>query len=425
MTILALILLLLALILIGVPIGFVLTLIGSLGLFLISGPDVLVSILSSTVYRSVNNFTFTTIPLFILMAHFISKSGIADDLFDTMLKWIGHLPGGAGVATVLASAGFGALSGSSIAATSTMSQIAVPQMIRANYSDKFATGLVATCTGTLAVLIPPSIPLVIYGIQTETSIGKLLIAGVIPGIFLTTTLCIVVVITSMKSNSKVDKASWSERWSSLGPLLPTVILISLVLAVLYSGIATSTEVAAFGAFGALVIGLVLKRLSISSIYQALVSTTKQTAMIFLIIIGANIFATYIAMSRVGFLMVNWVVDSGLSAPVILLLIIIAYLVLGMFLDLIATLLITLPLVFPLIIELGYDPIWFGVLVVILLEIGLVTPPTGLNLFIVSEHSKVPVEKVFMGSVPFIVVLLFCILVMVLVPELATYLPSKM
>src|SRR5699024_3505156 len=322
------------LIIIGMPIGFVLIIVGSGGLLYINGIDVFMSNITSIGFRSVNSFTFTTIPLFILMAHFLSKSGIADDLFDSMLKWIGHLPGGAGVASVVASAGFGALSGSSVAATSTMSQIAIPQMVKLNYSSKFAAGLIASCTGTLAVLIPPSIPLILYGIQTETSVGKLLIAGVIPGIVLAMIIIGYIIIVSFRNKNTVEASTWRDRFSSLKKVVPAVLLIIFVITLLYLGVATSTEVAAFGAFGALAMGLILRKLNVKTIYDSLITTARQTSMIFLIVIGANIFANFIATTRVGVRIVDAIVASGLSAYTILFFIIVMYLILGLFLDMI-------------------------------------------------------------------------------------------
>ncbi|WP_090757871.1 TRAP transporter large permease [Bacillus sp. OK048] len=417
--------LLLILLFIGMPIGFVLLAVGSLGVFLFSGYDTLQGILSTTAYRSVNSFVFSAVPLFILMAHFISKSRIADDLFGCVLKWVGHTPGGAGVSTVFASAGFGALSGSSVAAASVMSEIAVPKMIEAKYPPHLAAGLVATSTGTLAALIPPSIPLILYGIQTENSIGKLLMAGIIPGLLVALLLSISVVLLGIKNNSKTEKYSWKERWLSLKLIWPAVLLILIVVTVIYSGIATPTEASAFGAFGALVIGLSLKRLKVSQITEALMTTVKQTAMIFVIVVGAQVFAYYITLTRIGNAILESISNSGFPSWVILLFVILLYLIVGLFLEVIGAMLLTLPLVYPLIIGLGYDPIWFGIVLVILLEIGLVTPPVGMNLFITSQHSGIPVHKVFIGSLPFIGVLLFSIVILILFPQIVLFLPALM
>jgi C4-dicarboxylate transporter, DctM subunit len=422
---LLLIILLFILLFIGMPIGFVLIFVGSAGIFFVDGFETLQGILATTSYRSVNSFTYSAIPLFILMAHFISQSKVADDLFGAVLKWVGHKPGGAGVATVVATTGFGALTGTSIAAVTVMSQIAVPKMVQARYSDSFSAGLVASVTGPLACLIPPSIPLIIYGIQTENSIGVLLIAGVIPGLLVALLVALTVIIVGIKQNSKTERYSWKERWSSLINIWPAILLILIIVAVIYFGIATPTEAASFGALGALIIGLVLKRLNMKQILEALMTTAKQTGMIFIIVVGAQLFAYYVAMTRVAYDILGALNSMGLSALTVLFLIIIMYLILGMFLDPIGSMLLTLPLVYPLIVGLGYDPIWFGVVLVLLVEIGMVTPPVGLNLFLASEYSGVPIQKVLKGSIPFIAVLFLCILILVFFPQIVLWLPSLM
>jgi C4-dicarboxylate transporter, DctM subunit len=425
MTVLILTSLLLLLILAGMPIGFVLLVIGTVGVWTVSGWDALLGIMGTTAYRSVNGFSYTTIPMFILMANFISKSHIAEDLFDCILKWIGHKPGGVGVATVFSSAAFGALSGSSIASTSIMSKVAVPQMIKSNYSDSFSAGLVASSSGTLAALIPPSVPLIVYAIQTETSIGSLLISGIIPGLLLAFLLCIVVVGVAIRNKSVVARSSWRERFQSLKHIWPILLLILIVIIAIYTGIGTSTEAAAFGAFGAMVIGLLIKRLNFKSIIHALIETVQQTCMIFVILIGATLFSYFIAFSRLGNTLISYIESANISAFGVLLLIILMYLILGLFLDLFGSMLLTLPLVFPLITNLGYDPLWFGILVVLLLEIGLVTPPVGINLYITSQQSGVEVKKVLKGSIPFIGVLLLTVILLIIFPEIVLYLPSKM
>jgi C4-dicarboxylate transporter, DctM subunit len=417
--------LLLLLILLGMPIGFVLLIVGAIGVWSVSGWDALIGLMGTTAYRSVNGFSYTTIPMFILMANFISKSRIAEDLFDCILKWIGHKPGGVGVATVFSSAAFGALSGSSIASTSIMSKVAIPQMIKSKYSDSFSAGLVASSSGTLAALIPPSVPLIVYAIQTETSIGNLLISGIIPGLLLAFLLCIVVVAIAWKNKSLVERSSWNERFHSLKHIWPILLLILVVIVAIYTGIGTSTEAAAFGAFGALVIGLMVKRLNFKAIMAALIETIQQTCMIFVILVGATLFSYFVAFSRLGNSLISYIESTNIPALGILCLIILMYLVLGLFLDLFGSMLLTLPLVFPLVTNLGYDPLWFGILVVLLLEIGLVTPPVGINLYITSQQSGVSLNKVLKGSIPFIGVLLFLVLLIVIFPEIVLYLPSKM
>lgn len=420
-----LIFLLFALLLIGMPIGFVLLAVGSLGILLIDGYGTLQNVFSTTVYRSVNNFSLSTIPLFIVMAHFISKSRIADDLFESLMKWIGHKPGGVGITAVFASAGLGTLTGSSVAANSVMSEIAVPRMIEMRYSKSFASGLIASSTGTLAALIPPSIPLILYGVQTENSIGKLLIAGILPGILLAILLSLTVFFVGLKTDSKTEKYSWKERFLSLKTVWPAVALVLLVVAIIYLGVATPSEAASFGAIGALIIGVSLRRLNIKQIVDALLITARQTTMIFIIIIGAHVLAYYITMTGFSNQVLQVISDSGLPAWGVLTLIIIIYLILGMFMEIIGSMLLTLPIVYPLIINLGYDPIWFGIILVLVLEIGLVTPPVGINLFITNQHTGIPVGTIFKGSIPFIGILLLTIVILTLFPQIILLLPTLM
>ncbi|MEH7177978.1 TRAP transporter large permease [Neobacillus vireti] len=425
MVTLSIIILLLLLLFIGMPIGFVLIITGAIGIYWVGGYDTLSGILSTTAYRSVNGFTLTTIPLFILMANFISKSNIAKELYDCILKWIGHIPGGVGISTVFASAGFGTLSGSSVAATSIMSKICVPEMLRARYTDSFATGLVASSSGTLAVMIPPSVPLILYAVQTDTSVGRLLMAGVIPGILLALLLCVYIVINSLRLGSKIEKATWVERFVSLKFIWPMVLLVVLVLAVMYLGIATSTEAAAFGAIGALIIGLVMKRLNFKDTVEALVEAAQQTAMIFVIVIGGYIFSYFFTLTGIGQSLISTIAESGLSKWTVLFLVILFYIILGTVMEVIGSMILTLPLVFPLMVNLGFDPIWFGVIVVLLLEIGLVTPPVGINLYVTSKQTGVPDDKIWRGSIPFLGVLMLTIILMIIFPEIVLYLPNKM
>lgn len=417
--------LLIVLLIIGMPIGFVLIFIGSVGIFITSGFDSLQGILEATAFRTVNNFTYSSIPLFILMAHFIAKSKIADDLFNTILKWVGHRPGGTGIATITGTAGFGALTGTSIAAVAVMSKIAVPKMVESNYSKSLSTGLVASLTGPLACLIPPSIPLIVYGIQTENSIGHLLIAGVIPGLLLAFLACVFVIAVGIKRNSRTEKFPWKERFIALRTVWSALLLILIIVGVIYLGIATPTEAAAFGAFGALFIGVVMKRLNFKDVKDSAIITVKQSSMLFLILIGAQLLTYYVTITRISTEILNWITASSLSALGVLILVIIMYLVLGMFLDVIGSMLLTLPVVYPLIEGLGYDPIWFGVLLVLILEIGMVTPPMGINLYLTSQYSGIPVHTVLKGSIPFIIILLVTVSILVAFPQIALFLPALM
>lgn len=421
----SLMILLVILLLMGIPIGFVLLFVGSLGMVILQGFDTLTSYMQTAVYSSVNKFSLTTLPLFILMAHFVAQSRIANDLFNAIFKWVGHFPGGAGLASVFASAGLGTVSGSSIAANSVMSKIAIPEMVRGKYSESFAAGLISACTGTIAVLIPPSLILVVYAIQTENQIGKMLVAGILPGLLLTSMLAVFVVIVAIKNKSRLDKATWNERFKSLVSVWPVALLVAFIVSLIFFGVTTTTEAAAFGAAGALFIGLGMRRLNVKLIIEALQYTVRTTSMIFLIIIGAHIFSYFIALTRVGNKIITAVTESGLPGWSIIIMIVIMYLILGMFLDLIGCMLITLPLVYPLVIGLGYDPIWFGVVLVLILEIGLATPPVGINLFVTSENSGIPVNKVIVGALPFIALMLLCTIILIIFPQIVLYLPSLM
>lgn len=398
-----------------IPIGVVLVFVGLVGISLETTMDTAVGMLSSTAYRSAASSTYLAIPLFVLMAAFLAESDIAKEIFHAIRVWIGRLPGGLGVATVGASAGFGALSGSSTAATSVMAKIAVPALAEARYAQRDAAGLVATATGTLAALIPPSIPLILYGIQTESSVNELFIAGIVPGIVIALMLSAFIVVRNLRLNTGGERYTWRERLLTTAKLIGPLILLAVLVGVIYLGLATPTEAAAFGAFGALVLGVIMRRLDPARILRALIETVVTTGMIFLIIIGANVFAQYVSLSGIGRDLVTWIGGLGLPSLAILLAIVVLYLVLGLFLDLIGAMLITLPLVFPLIVSLGYDPIWFGILVVLLLEIGLVTPPVGMNLFITSQKSGVPVWDVLKGAIPYVVILLLGVALLIAFP----------
>lgn len=408
----------LALLFARVPIGIALLAVGFGGIAAVADFNIAIGILSSTTYRSVATTTYLAIPLFIFMASVLAESNIAKELFRTIGMWINRLPGGLGIAAVGASAGFGALSGSSTAATTVMAKVAVPALREARYPDRFSTGLVATTTGTLAALIPPSIPLILYGIQTETPIAQLFIAGIVPGLLIAGLVSAYIFVRGLSIKSKSEPYSWGQKFRALKDLAAPLVLLTILVAVIYFGLATPTEAAAFGAVGALVIGAVMRRLNIAKVYRAAVETVISTSMIFLIVIGANVFSQYVSLSRVGSDLVSFIGRMDISPLAVIIVIVLMYLMLGLFLDLVGAMLITLPLVFPLAMSVGADPVWFGILVVLVLEIGLVTPPVGMNLFITSQKSGVEVNEVLKGSVPFIFLLLFAVALLVAFPGIA-------
>jgi C4-dicarboxylate transporter DctM subunit len=425
---LAMVTLMLILLFLGMPVGFALGVSGFLGLLLVGGLESASSILSTVPYRSAAHYTLSTLPMFILMAQFVSASRIVDDIFVAAQRWLERLPGGLAIATIFASAGMAAMSGSSTASAATLSSIAVPQMLRHGYSPRVASGIV-TVSGTLAIMIPPSIAFVIYGIITETSIGKLLIAGIVPGIITAANFCIGIFLWKKLSPGSMPPSTslytWKDRWVSLKPLWAFIVLSVTVVGSMYAGLATPTEAAAFGAFGALIIPLILRRMTRAGFQQSIAQSIRVTTMIFTIIIGAMIFGYFLTITQTTQNLITFL--GGLQVPpmAIMGVIVALYLFLGCIMDQVAIQLMTLPLTFPLVTSLGYDPIWFGVIVTKLAEIGMVTPPVGMNAYVVSATTKTPLEVVFRGTGVLLIMDSISLVLLLAFPSLSTFLPSRM
>jgi len=385
-------------------------------------------VLSTVPFRTAAHYTLSTLPMFILMAQFIATARIVDDIFSAAQRWLERLPGGLAIATVFASAGMAAMAGSSTASAATLASVAIPQMRKHGYSQKVAAGVV-TVSGTLAIMIPPSIPFVVYGIVTETSIGKLLIAGIIPGVITAVMYTLGILLWHKLQPGIMPRPtqlySWKERWASLKPLWAFIILSMTVIGSMYAGVATPTEAAAIGAFGALVIPLALRRITKTGFSQAVLESIKVSTMIFTIIIGAMIFGYFLTLTQTTQNLVRFL--GGLPVPswAILSMIIVLYLVLGTIMDQIAILLITLPLTFPLVINMGYNPLWFGVVITKIVEIGMITPPVGMNAYVVSATSGIPLEEVFKGTGVLLLVEIISLIILLAFPILSTFLPSMM
>jgi tripartite ATP-independent transporter DctM subunit len=414
--------------LLGVPIAFSLAGAGILGIYLHTGNlNMVIGILGMAPFSSVADYALTTIPMFILMAFFSSSSGLARDLYTAGANWLSHIKGGLAIATVFACGVFGAMSGASVAAASVMSSIAMPEMRRHGYSEELGAGSIGIGS-TLDILIPPSVAMVIYGVATQTSIGKLLIAGVVPGIIVGILLAIAILVWVKVSPSHAPetyRVSSAERWASVRRIWPSLVLIFLVLVLLYTGVVTPTEVGAIGAFLSAAIGVAFGRLRWAGAIEALKATIRTSAMIFMIIIGATIFGSYMALSRVPQQVVAVVGEMNLNRWVVIVGIIVAYFVVSMFMDEIPLLLLTLQLTFPLITNLGFDPIWFGVLSMMMVSMGLVFPPVGMIAFVVSATANVNLMKVYKGtSILMVAIVLTTFLVMVF-PQIALWLPATM
>lgn len=421
-------LVLVAMLLIGVPIAVALATAGMFGIWLVTGDlSKLLGIVSLSPFSTVADYALTTVPMFILMAYFTASSGLARDLYQAAANSMSHIRGGLAMATVFACGIFGAMSGASVAAASVMSKIAMPEMRRHGYSEELAAGAIGV-GATLDILIPPSIAMVIYGIATQTSIGQLLIAGVIPGVIVGVMLIAMIwlwVRIRPEHAPRTFRVSKEERRSALMKVWPSLLLIVTVIAMLYSGLATPSEIGALGALLAAIIGALFGRLSFGDAIEALKQTIRTSAMIFLILIGATIFGYYMALSRIPQEVVTWVTAMNLNRWVVLIGIVLSYFIISMFMDEIPLLLLTLQLTFPLITTLGFDPIWFGVLSMLMVSMGLVFPPVGLIAFIVSASANVDLVKVYTGtSILMLSILLTTVLIMIF-PAIVLWLPATM
>ncbi len=409
----------------GLPVAFSLLVAGAAGLLLVGGPGMLIGIMESTPAASVSSYELITVPMFILMAEFMIVSRVADEMFEVIGRLVRRLPGGLAIATALSGAAFGAVSGSSTAAAATLSASSVPTMIRHGYEPKFAAGVVAI-SGTLAMLIPPSIALILYGFLSGVNIAALLIAGIVPGLLVTVVIIATVLFLVWRDPAIAPMAAADAAprpWSFSA--LTFLLLFFSVTGVIYLGIATPTEASAIGAFGAFCIAAAKTGLSFPVLREATYKAARSTAMITLIVIGAHVFGYFLTLTQVPQQIVQQVGALDVPAWSILLCILLIYLVLGCFLDQLAILILTVPIILPLVLQLGYDPIWFGVIIIVMAEIGLVTPPVGINVFVVSRYSGVPMEAVFIGVTPHVIAHFAAIAILVMFPALVLWLPSTM
>lgn len=412
----------------GMNIGLALGLVGFLGYAQVVGLDASLAVLGLTPYSSGASYMLCVIPLFVLMGQFAFVSGISREIYKAVHSWLGHHPGGLAMATIVGCAGFSSISGSSLATAATMGTVALPEMKKFGYDPSLASGSVAA-GGTLGILIPPSIGFVIYGIIIEESIGKLFMAGIIPGLILSA-LFIATVYLQCRLKPALGpsgaKRSIGERFRSLSGVWGMLTLCVVVIGGIYLGVFTPTEAAGVGAFGAFVIALLKKQLTPRTVLDCLLSTGKTTAMIFLIIIGAELFSRFLAVTQLPMHLADLL--GGLPWPrhIILLGILLLYVALGCVMDCFAIMILTTPILFPVIKTLGFDPIWYGVIMVMVLEIGLITPPVGLNVFVISGVAGgISMNTIFKGIWPFMAAAVIGIGLLIAFPGLATFIPSLM
>ncbi len=384
--------------------------------------------LQTRLYETGRNYTLSVVPLFILMGNFVTRAGMSQELFRAAYAFIGHLRGGLAMATVLACAGFGAICGSSIATAATMAKVAYPSMKRFGYSDALATGAVAA-GGTLGIMIPPSTLLVIYGVFTETNIGMLFAAGILPGILGAFLLCLAVQYVTLRdpnAGPRGERTAWKERWVATRGVWAVAVLFAFVIGGIYGGLFTATEGAGMGAFGAMVFALWRRVLSWTSLYQALVESARTTAMLFMILTGALMFAEFINITTMPNDLVAYVKRFEIHPVAVVAAICIIYVLLGTAMEELSMVLLTIPVFLPVILQLGFDPVWFGILIVVVVEIGLISPPVGMNLFVLKTLlPAVPTGTVFRGVLPFMAADCVRLALLIAFPLISLYLPSLM
>lgn len=422
------ILILVALLFLGAPIAIAMAFIGINGNWYLSGVDTSLGIVRMMVYETVADYFFCVAPLFILMGFLCYAAGLSTKLYDAGYKWFGQFKGGISIATVFGCGGFSAICGDSLATAATMGSVALPEMKRFKYHDALATGCLAA-GGTLGILIPPSMGFIVYGIITEQSVAALFMAGIIPGIILTLSFGAIIAIRCHLDPSlgpAGPKVSFREKIISLKGVLPVLGLFLLVIGGLYQGFFTPTEAGGVGATGALILALTSKELTRKNLKEAFLNTGQMTSMIFTILIAVNILGYFISLSDIPLELSAFIVSLDVSRYVILLLILLLYVVLGMIMNIIPMIMITIPIIYPTIEAMGFNPIWFGVIMVIIMEMGQITPPVGINVFVISGIAKdVPMITIFRGVIPFILVQILVLAVLIAFPNISLFIPNAM
>jgi C4-dicarboxylate transporter DctM subunit len=417
---------LIALLFTSMPVAFAMIAAGVAGFALIVTPHAAFSMVVADLYDTFSSYSLTVIPLFVFMGQVAFHAGISRRLFRTAYTWIGHLPGGLAMATVGACTGFGAICGSGPATAATMASVALPEMRRYGYSDELASGSVAA-GGSLGMLIPPSVVFIVYALMTEQSIGALFLAGIVPGLLIAILFCLSIYVRC-RLNPKLGpagpRALWRERLFSLTGVVETLILFVAVIGGMFLGLFTPIEAAAIGAAGSLIIAFVKRQVTWERLRRILLETVRTSAMVFFIVAAAVVFGRFLAVSQIPFVVARWFTELPLPGWAVMFLIIAFFLVAGCFIDALALILLTIPIFYPVVLNLGYDPIWFGVIVVVVTQMGVITPPVGVNVYVVSGIERdIPLQSIFKGSLPFLLMLIVAAVILVFVPRLSLLLPG--
>ena len=412
----------------GLPIAFSMAAIGFIGLTFIIGTDASLAMIGQVFFDNGMNYTLSILPLFLLMGNFVVKAGLADELYSAANAWLRHKKGGLAMATIIACGGFSSVCGSSLATTATMAKIALPSMKKYNYPDSLATGVIAA-GGTLGILIPPSMILVLYGIITSQDIGQLFLAGLIPGL-----LGIIGYIIAIKISILLNKKSFQtqtplpfvKKVKSLKGVTGIILLFTIVMGGIYTGIFTTTEAAGVGAFGSLIIVMLKKKISIKSFYEILIETVKVTSMLFFLLFGAILFSNFINLAGLPNDLQNFLSIFNFNIYTLLIGIFIIYLILGMFLESLSMMMLTVPIFYPLVQAMGGNLIWFGILVVVAVEISLITPPIGLNVHVLKTlvKDKISLKTIFKGVMPFVTIDIIRLFILLLIPGITLFIPNS-
>jgi tripartite ATP-independent transporter DctM subunit len=418
--------LVLALFFTGIELGFAMAVVGFLGFSYVVSFKAGLNLLAKDVFEVLSSYGFTVIPLFIFMGQIAFNAGVAKRLYDTAYKFIGHIPGGLAMATVGGATAFKAICGSSPATAATFASVAVPEMDRYEYSKKLSTGIVAS-VGTLGILMPPSVTLIVFGIITEQSIGRLFLAGIIPGLLIAFFFILIIGVWCRIDpglGPKGQKSSWKDRLNSLPEVLWVGIIFVLVIGGLMNGFFTPTEAGSIGTFAVLLLSLVKKDLTWKGYVKSIQESLRTACMVLMLIVGSTILGHFLAVTKIPMLAADWII--GLQFPRELTMVIIAliYLLGGSFIDDLAFMILATPIFFPVVLKMGYDPIWFGMMIGITVMIGVVIPPVAINVFVVKNITKVPFGVIYRGVYPFLISLVFCAILLFLFPSLALYLPTR-
>jgi tripartite ATP-independent transporter DctM subunit len=416
------------LMLLRVPVGMAMGLVGITGFAVLSGAGPALKLVGQTSMRTVTDYNFGVIPMFMLMGALVSVSGLSQELFRAAHSLVGHVRGGLGAATILACGGFSAICGSSVATAATFSSVAYPEMRRFGYPQSFATGVIAA-GGTLGIMIPPSTVMAVYAILTQQDIGKLFVAGILPGLLAILMYVLTIwVVVRVRPNwlPAGQLRPWRERVQDFKAIWAPLVLFIFVIGGLYGGLFTPTEAGGVGACDAFIIGLVRRRLDAAKIKEALLSTTRTSAAVFTILIGALMFGYFLTITQTPQKVASFLTGMGIGAYGVLMLILVMYLILGCLMDAMAMIILTVPIIFPVVTQLGFDPIWFGVIIVMTVELGLITPPVGMNVFVIkSVLPETSFSTIYRGVSPFIVTDVIRLAILVAFPAISLWLPKTM